>query len=255
MKLAVAAPVFNRAWALPTWYECLAAQTRRPDDILFVHGGARGDETWEAIDAGAASTRLRTHRLHDDGPTHPRQDNERFHTLARLRNHMLAGCAVFCDADIVLSLDTDIMLEDPTTIERLLAALVGELGQHTPDVVSCLTHFHPDMGWTCNAGYLGNDSHHPREALEAGRPEDLAHWQWRRAEIDPQFAQGGVQPIDIPMGIVMMSRRAYREQQVRYMWHEAGEDIGYGVNLKLADLTAGWIPSLKARHVWDPSKL
>lgn len=249
MKLVVAAPVCHRAWALPTWYRCLASQTRPPDEILFVHGGARGDKTWDAIDDCTAETRIRTHRLHDNGDCHQRHDNERFHTLARLRTFMLASCRVFTDADVVLSLDTDIMLEDPTSIEQL-AGMLGRV-----DVASCLTNFHPDMQWTRNAGYLGNEGHHPREALDAGKPEDLGTWPWRRAEIDPQFAEGGIQPIDIPMGIVMLGPRAFRQRQVPYRWHESGEDIGFGINLKLAGLDAGWLPSVTARHVWDETKL
>lgn len=274
MKLVVAAPVCHRAWALPTWYRCLAAQTRPPDEILLVHGGARNDATWEAIDDMTAETGIATHRLHQDEDCHQRHDNERFKTLSRLRNHMLAGCRVFCDADLVLSLDTDIMLEDEETIQRLLFAVGADAppgdGVHddTPamqacvrgelatfDVASCLTHFHPDMQWTRNAGYLGNPSHHPQEALDAGKPEDLRTWPWRRAEIEPKYADRGIQPIDIPMGIVMMTRKVWREHQVGYMWHESGEDIGYGINLRLAGMTAGWIPSLQARHVWSPDKL
>lgn len=257
MKVVVAAPVCERAWALPTWYRCLAAQTHPPAEVLLVHGGARADETWEAIDACSIETGLRTHRLHDAGGCHSRQDNERFRTLARLRNQMLASAAVLTDADALLSLDTDIMLEDPMTIERLLVALEEGVGRAipAPAVVSCRTHFHPDHDWTLNAGYLGNDAHHPREALDAGRPEDLGTWPWRRAEIEPPYELGGIQPIDIPMGIVLMGRLAWREREVRYMWHEAGEDIGYGLNLKLAGLEAGWIPSLEARHVWHAGKL
>jgi glycosyltransferase involved in cell wall biosynthesis len=257
-RLLVAAPVFNRAWALPDWYRHLSEQTVRPDEVMLVHGGARGDDTWEVIAECAANYGLTTHRVKDHGRVHERNDNERFRTLARVRNQMLAMATVLTDADYLLSLDTDIMLEDPETIARLLGALDRVPGGYSlagfwPDVSSCLTHFHPSAQWTRNAGYLGNTDHHPQEAIDAGRPEDLADWAWSRANIEPEFEHGGIQPIDIAMGILLMPRRVFA--RVRYKHHKAGEDIGFAINLKLAGLTAGWIPSLYARHVWSPDKL
>lgn len=239
-KVVVAAPVADRAWALPTWYDRLAKQTVRPDQILLVHGGHRGDETWEAIGECCRNTGIPTLRHHDTTPPHPRNDDERFRTLARLRNLMLAWAKVATNADYLLSLDTDIMLDEPQTIEQLIIAI-----ERGADCASPLLNFHPAAGWTCNAGMLGNVNHHPREAVEAGRPEDLGTWPWTRATPDPKAP---LQRIDAPMGAVMMSRGVY--EHVRYRWHESGEDLGFAINLKLAEKTATWLPWLNARHVW-----
>jgi hypothetical protein len=151
---------------------------------------------------------------------------------------------VFTDYDHLLSLDTDIMLDEPNAIEAMLEAV-----DNGYDVAAVRTSFHQHAEWTYNAGYLGNPKHHPREALEAGRPEDLGTWPWHRAKVDQRFVHEGIQPIDIPMGCVMMSRPVF--DNVRYRWHQGGEDIGFGVNLSIANFKAGWIPSIGVRHVWD----
>jgi hypothetical protein len=254
--------VANREWALPSWFENLAKQTRKPYMGLMIHGGKRFDATWQAIEDGAHDSGIQTIRIHEGSPPHDRNcppdengrrepDQARYFTLARLRNQMLAAATIMTDATHVLSLDSDIMLEDPSTIEYLLEApamIEGLPG--CPDVVAPLTHFHPNADWTCNAGLLGNRDHHPREAIEAGRPEDLGYWPWKRAEPDPEIVElGAIQEIDIPMGAILMPRRVF--STVRYRWHQSGEDIGFGINLKLAGFTAGWIPHLYARHCWD----
>jgi hypothetical protein len=253
MKLVVAAPVADRDWALPHWYRYLAQQTVKPDQVLLIHGGQRGDDTWKAIRDCAQDWEIPTIRHHESTPPHDRQDNERFHTLTRLRNLMLAEATVCTDATHLLSLDTDIMLEDARTIERLLAAIATlppGCDAENVDVVAPRLSFHPTATWTCNAGILGNERHHPREALEAGRPQDLGTWAWKRAEVDEATREaGGVQPIDIPMGAILMPRYVF--SKVRYRWHQSGEDIGFGINLKLAGYTAGWLPGTYARHVWD----
>jgi hypothetical protein len=240
MSVLVCAPVAERAWALPTWFACLARQTVRPAEILLVHSGDRGDPTWAAISEGALEHGFKVTRLHDakDRPK-PRNDRSRFHTLTRLRNTMLAVATQTTRHEHLLSLDSDIMLEDPTTIEQLLDA------QHAYPVTSPLTYFHPAMDWTVNAGNLGV---WPEPGM------DLDRIAWKRAEIDPACVETKTpQPIDVPMGAVCMSRSVY--SIVRYRWHQAGEDVGFAVNLARAGFQAAWLPWLECRHCWDETCL
>lgn len=236
MSLIVTAPVAGRDWILPRWFECLAAQTVRPDEILLLHGGTKGDPTWRAIWAGAEEHGFTVVRMHDPSPPHPRHDNERFHTLARLRNIILATAAITTSHDHLFSLDTDILLEDPESIERLLA----ECSSARYDVVSPLVYLHPEMRWTANAGYFSADP-----TVAADDPDALGDWPWKRAEVGVP----AMRPIDIPMAALMMTRAVY--STVRYRWHKAGEDVGFAINLRLAGFSAGWVPEVEGKHVWD----
>lgn len=242
--VVVTAPVAERAWVLPAWYEHLAAQTRPPEEIILLHSGRKGDDTWRAIADCAAEWGLRTHRLHDPSPPHPRHDNKRFATLARLRNQLLATARLVTDQPFVFSLDTDILLEDPTTIERLTTE-AERYGCASP-----LLYLHPSMPWTVNAGMLG-DAHLlngplPREVLEK--------WPWSRAEPTPAALAGDVvQPIDVPMAAIMMNRDI--AMTCRYGLHESGEDISFAISLKRHHQRAVWLPSIEARHVWDEASL
>lgn len=245
--IVVTAPVADRAWALDTWFDHLAEQTRPPDEIILLHSGRKGDDTWHAIGECADEYQIRTHRLHDDSIPHQRHDNARFVTLARLRNQLLGAARMFTDCEFLFSLDTDIMLENWSTIEELLipAARYG--------VASPLVYLHPDMRWTVNAGMLD------RPQLLDGSTytppgHQLEKWVWQRAEPTAAALAGdAVQPIDIPMAAILMHSKVFTT--ARYARHESGEDIAFGISLKKLGHRAVWLPSIEARHVWDESRL
>ena len=242
MSVCVALPIAERAWSLPRFYECLAAQTVRPDEFIFVHSGDRGDPTWDAIAVGALEHDFKVTRLHD-GAERPkkRDDRSRFKTLTRLRNTMLAVATQTSRHDHLFSLDSDILLEDETTIEQLLDH------QHEYPVTSPLTYFHPEALWTCNAGML---------PVWPAPGVDLEHIPWNRAEIDSGCVESKTpQPIDIPMACFLMSRSVYSTVRYPAVVHESGEDIGFGCALARAGFQPAWLPWLKCRHVWGPEML
>ena len=220
----------------------MAQQSVRPDQVLFVHSGDRGDETWRAISEGALEHGFRVTRLHDpmERPK-PRNDRSRFQTLTRLRNTMLAVATQTTQHEHLLSLDSDVMLEDPTTIEQLLDA------QHAYPVTSPLLFFHPEMRFSVNAGLL---------PVWPGPDADLEHIPWRRAEINPGRIESKTpQGIDIPMGAILMARSVYSTVRYPIPVHESGEDIGFACNLARAGFEAGWLPWLECRHVWSEQSL
>lgn len=247
MKVVVTAPVADRPWALPDWYRRLSEQTQPPAEIILLHSGQKGDDTWRAIDESASNYGIRTHRMHDSSTPHRRHDNKRYATLASLRNQLLALASILTDCDVLFSLDTDVMLEDPESIERLVP-VAKAFGVSSP-----LLYLHPDMPWTVNAGMLespelfeSEETMPPREALEK--------WAWCRAKPTPGALAGEtVQPIDIPMAAIVMSRAVF--STARYAWHESGEDIAFGIALKRLHHRAMWVPSIEARHVWDETRL
>jgi hypothetical protein len=236
MNVIVGAPVANRAWALPDYYRLLAAQDRPPDGVLLVHSGHIGDDTWAAARRCAREYGLRTHMLYDHAHPHPRHDPARFGTLAMLRNKLLAAARILAGADIFVSLDTDVMLDNPATISRLLELL--DDGWDTASPVTWL-HPHGEGSWAWNAGWWTDRSTGP------GRG-------WNRRTTD-DIPWGQVIRIDIPMAAIAMNARVF--EHCRYRWHESGEDLGFAQDLQRRHARCAWDTGLKARHVWDQAHL
>lgn len=238
-RLVCAAPVADRAWALPTWFACLAAQTRRPDLVLLLHSGSvQDDPTWETAHEQARAHRLPLIMLHDSRPPHDRHDNERFRTLADLRNRLLR-VARDLRAERYLSLDTDVMLDDPQTLERLEGWI-----DDGADIASPATFLHPaasdpavdeEIFWAYNAGWWAphGTRHDPRRPWVR---HECAAIDWGRAH-----------RIDVPMAAWLGSGRAF---DCCYEWHESGEDLGFAQDLDERALTCVWDAGLRAKHIW-----
>jgi hypothetical protein len=241
MRLVVGAPVAGRAWSLPTWFACLAGQTRRPDAVAFIHSGRVGDPTWEACIREAARHEFSPVMLHHDpAPPHRRHDNERYRTLARLRNRLLDSARDELGADLFLSLDTDIMLENPETVERLEHLVVH--GGY--DVAGPVTFLHPEAPrswspaelpcWAYNFGWL-----QPPDGL-------CDRTTWRRPPVT-DIPWGSKVTHSIPMAAWLATRRVL---DCRYRWHESGEDIGFAISLQEADARCVTDTGLYAPHIW-----
>lgn len=245
MRLIAGCPVANRAWSLDHWFKCLAGQTRRPDWLVFVHGGEPGDPTERALwDLGRAYD-FGLAVVHDEQPPRPRHDNERFRTLTKSRNELLDHVQML-DADMFLSLDSDIMLEQPDIIERL-EQLVVEDGH---DLASPVTFLHPAAPtawspaeaacWAYNAGWW-----------VPGGELDGCRRPWARPPVE-DIPWGAKVTIDIPMAVWLGNRRAL---QCRYQWHDQGEDVGFAQELERAGLSSVWDTGMYAWHCWEPRLL
>jgi hypothetical protein len=194
------------------------------------------------MEAGARDYDFEIIRYHDAAERpKPRNDRSRFKTLTRLRNTMLGIATVTMNHEHLFSLDSDVILEDPTTIEQLLDA------QHAYPVTSPLTYFHPEMKWTINAGLL---------PVWPGPGADLEHIPWRRDEVDAACVESKTpQEVDVPMGAIMMARRVYSTVRYPIPVHQSGEDVGFGCALARAGFEAAWLPWLQVRHCWSEQTL
>lgn len=245
MRLIVGAPVANRAWILPRWFECLAGQTRRPDGVAFIHGGERADETWRVIERCARRQGFELDIQHDPrSPHQDRGDNTRFATLADLRNKLLTVVRDGMQADLFLSLDTDVLLQGPRTIERLEAMVrAGRC-----DIAQPVAFLHPDAPahwtpgeqacWAYNFGWLAEHPTPPTRTMIRPLPTEIP---W-----------GARLTIDIPMACWLGNRRAMR---CRYDDHQSGEDIAFAVSLKAAGARCAVDTGIYARHVWSQEHL
>lgn len=247
MRVCVGAPVCQRAWALPRWFECLHEQTRKPDSFEFVHTEAdRDDGTWHQLLAGAGS--IPCHVVEGRSGKHvPRMEREKagripvYEAFSGWRNQLLDQVAA-SGADVFISLDTDVMFEDPFTIERLVRML------EVVPVAAPVTFLHPwgERSECYNAGFW-RDGDHERDPQRA----------WARVTkadtLDPtKVLRGFVLPVDIPMAAVAMRREVF---SCRYRYHECGEDLGFAQDLDVFGHRCFLDTRVFARHVWEPTAL
>ena len=243
MRVVVGAPVADRDWILPQWVECLENQTRPPDHYTFVVGEVEGTEPTQKLQQliGKPTAGGRLSYAMDQTRFVPRQErnNSRrefiYGDFAWRRNRLLQ-MVKRASADVFLSLDTDILLEDPTVIARLL-----EMLEAAPLAAPCV-FLHP----------LGRQSECYNAAfwqmgLDAGEDDR----QWRR--VTAADCQVGPILVDIPMAAVMMRREVIESCSYRY--HECGEDMGFAQDLDRHGMPCLWDPGMEVRHVMSPEAL
>jgi hypothetical protein len=239
MRVAVGAPVGDdRAEILPRWLAGLHAQSVRPEVLCGVYSQGASAVRSALLDQSLFTVRARATHL----PFHPRaqrnddpRDPWRARHMANLRNE-LRGLFLATDCDVFLSLDTDILLEEPTVVERLCATL-----SEGWDVACALTYLSPKGAESgCyNAGYLPTDE--PRAMSRV----------WERATQYQATREPPVK-IDVPMAAYAIRRHAMA--MCRYYPHDCGEDIGFADCLKRHNLRVGWRTDVEVRHVWNVAK-
>lgn len=242
MKLIVGAPVAERAWALPKWFDCLRAQTLRPDGFVFAYSRSDDDTAKllgrhsfgslhvDYVEEAYISRRVR----HED------RGARAYGELAQHRNRLMKLALEF-DADMYLSLDTDVFLTDPTTISRLVGAITAAAGDLS-SVRIYLSRQGPALP-TYNAGWWRTtDQDSPTRA-------------WDRVTEDDVKASYGAFGVDIPMAVVMMPRDVLERCQGGYCYHESGEDLGFAQELDRQGLKTIWLTDINPPHVMDPAQL
>lgn len=237
MRLIVGAPIAERAWALPKWFACLRAQTVQPDGFVFIYSKS-SDRTLQAIAANSFGRLYVGHAPESFIPREARNASRTiaFTELASHRNRLLEA-ALAADADVFLSLDTDVFLTEPTAIAQLVEAL-----EYLP-VSSLLTYLSPAGAPSeCfNAAYWTSG--------DQGDPGRSA----ARVTGDQFRASVGVLAVDVPMAVVMMNRLVL--ENCRYAFHERGEDFGFAQDLDRRGIHTAWLTGLEAPHVMRPESL
>lgn len=242
--VVVGAPVAERGWILDRWLECLERQTVKPHGYRFVYSDSQ-DYTLRWLDFQRHHDSRFEYRRTElpffsrDERQGDKADPNRSNHFAKLRNE-LRDMFLQTDADYYFSLDTDILLEDETVIERLIAAIESGDGWR---VAQPLTVLHPLEHSACyNGGYFG----------QMVNPYDYDQ-PWIRADDNHLITKREVVKVDIPMAAVMFSRWALLS--ARYRPHEQGEDVGMAQSLKRVHCPVGWLVGCRVRHVWNESYL
>lgn len=224
-------PIFQRAWVLPTWFDAIRGQDWSLDQVGFIFEVAPDDpETAGALFEWhgrhpevrcfeVAATDI-AHQEHSNGVR--KWSPERYNTMVALRNRLLDR-AVCYDPDAYFSLDSDIILEDSTTISKLFA-LVEAGGAASP-----LTFMTPEGSEFPNVMTF-IPGHHQHRALRMG-----------------SYPLGSTFQADIIMAAVMMSRPVY--QQSRYHVHPQGEDLGWAWHCRTQGLKLWSASDIYASHL------
>jgi hypothetical protein len=216
----------------------LERQTVKPDAFAFVYSES-ADGTLDLLERKQQEAEVYIEFAAEPFIPRGRRNEDRalaFTQLAKHRNTLLRH-ALRMDADVFFSLDTDVFLTDPTSIEQLLDAL------HYLPVASPLTYLHK----------LGPES----RCYNAGfwRTYDRSETRaWERATFEQvEHENGGVLEVDIPMAAVMMPR--WVAEDCAYAYHETGEDAGFAQSLDFHGFKTAWLTGLYAPHVMEPEML
>ncbi len=219
-KIIIGAPVYKREWVLNYWFQCLEKQDYPLENIGFLFelgpdDDATHDLLWRwhqmhpevTIFDGVIRNDVK-HRTHEEGTR--QWEIARYYVMADFRNSLLDR-ALCHDFDYYFSLDSDILLDDPSSLRRLVEYMDRGL-----DIVSPLSFMTPH-----DANYPSVMSWAERVGKRAWR--DLNKVQW-----------GTLFEADIVMASVMMSRKVV--ENVRYIWHPQGEDLGFAWELNRAGI-------------------
>lgn len=227
MKLAIGQPVFERAWCLPLWFDCLEAQNLAPkEDITLCFAYSKGyDGTYDILRRrGEEYGELMIYEF-DLKTYSDRMDMARFNELTALRNGLL-DMAKETKADYFLSWDNDILFSP----ERL-----GSLFDvAAPDVtVGALM----DMG--------GRDEMMTHASvMEFGGPgENAFRKPWSEYPHTEPFK------CDVIMAVKLMGREVY--ENTRYRWDAIGEDIGWNWHCQELGYDRYLQPKAHGIHLYD----
>jgi len=215
MDLIIGCPIYKRSWIFPYWISCIENQGIDMSKIGFIFEASSDDE--ETISMLHRYRMKNTQspifeiNFRDDLVHHQHEENSRMWTISKyenlvsMRNSLLKRVREISPS-YYYSLDSDILLTNPNTINGLISHI-----QSGADAVSTLMFMTP-----IGTMYPGVMNWIPTEPSKAYRKEEY------------QF--GGYFQSDIIMAAKMMSKDTYNS--VDYKVHQQGEDIGWCDNAR-----------------------
>jgi hypothetical protein len=215
MKVLIGCPIYKRSWIFPLWASAIERQSVPLSDIGFIFEAAPDDEQTIAFIKRFADMNPQIAHceitIREDIPHFEHSANSRqwtmskYHNMVNLRNSLLKKAREI-SPDYYFSLDSDIIIKHPSTIE-LLAAHIDD----GADAVSPLmfmtpfdTKFPSVMSWKDD----GSDKAYRQES----------------------YPIGSYFKADVIMAAKMMSKKTY--ENVNYEFHSQGEDLGWCLDAK-----------------------
>lgn len=233
MKYLIGLPVYKREWILSEWFECIENQTVPLSDMgfLFLMSNQYEDPyTYEIIfDWQAKHPEVQyfniieetsqRHKVHVPGTRAWKLHD--YKKLAAFRNTLLEHVKII-QPEYYFSLDSDILLSDPNTLETLTKELVNFNAVSPLAYMSPASTKHPNvLSWKRVPGQ------------ETVRKEN--------------YPIGTVFKSDIIMAAVLMDQKAYNKAD--YKFHIAGEDVGWAYSMWKNGLTMGSVSNIYTPHI------
>lgn len=210
MKLIIGCPIYKRDWIIPEWIKCIINQSIDMRDVGFMFETSPDDPsttksllTWRKLDKRFPLFEIneRSDIQHFEHQNNGRQwTMSKYHNMVSLRNSLLSRVREY-KPDFYFSLDSDVLLRDPNTIELLIAHI-----KDGADAVAPLMFMTP------------NDSQYPSVMSWKDQGFEYAY----RKE---KYPLGTYFKSDVIMAAKMMSKDVYNN--VDYEFNKQGEDVGW----------------------------
>lgn len=235
MKLIIGCPIYKRSWILDEWIQCILSQSLDLSNVGFVFETSPNDDetvlrlkAWKQLDKRIPHFDIVER---DDIPHFEHTDNGRQWTISKyvnmvnLRNSVLSKVREV-EPDYYFSLDSDILLKNPNTLELLIAHI-----KEGADAVNPLMFMTP---------------------VGTNFPSVMT---WRDAESnrgfrDKNYPLGTYFKADIIMAAKMMSKKVY--QNVDYEVHPQGEDLGWSLGCRNMGYDLFCASYIYAPHIMSP---
>ena len=228
--------MYKRCWILPHWIRCLINQSVNFKEIGFVFEVSPEDEetissleAWKRFDKNIPYFEI---KIRNDIPHFEHEDNSRQWSISKyvnmvsLRNSLLQTVRDV-QPDYYFSLDSDILLTNPNTIELLIAHVKS--GADAVNPLMFMTPFgsmYPStMKWRTDV------------PTKAYRKEE--------EKLGTYFES------DVIMAAKMMSKDVYNN--VNYAVHEQGEDVGWSLACKEQGFKLYCASYIYAPHIMSES--
>ena len=238
MKLIIGCPIYKRSWIFPLWASAIERQSVPLNKIGFVFETSPDDlETtamlrrWRAVHPEIPFFEIKER---EDVPHFEHAENSRQWTMSKyenmvsLRNSLLTTVREI-EPDYYFSLDSDIIIKNPATIELLIAHI-----QDGADAVNPLMFMTP----------LGTDF--PSVMSWIDKDE-------YKAKREKKYPLGTYFKSDVIMAAKMMSKKTY--QNIDYKIHSQGEDLGWSENASRNGLNLYCASYIYAPHIMHPFSL
>lgn len=232
MKILIGCPIYKRSWIFPLWATAIQRQSIPLSDIGFIFEAAPDDEeTISLLKIFRNQHKEIPHfdiDVREDIPHFEHAPNSRqwtmskYHNMINLRNSLLEKARQI-NSEYYFSLDSDIIIKHPATLELLVSHI-----KDGADAVSPLMFMTP---------------------FDTKFPSIMT---WKEQEPDRAYRKenyplGSFFKSDVIMAAKMMSQKTYKT--VNYEFHPQGEDLGWCLDAKRKDLNLYCASYIYAPHI------
>jgi len=237
--ILIGCPIYKREWILPYWFHCLERQTFDIKDVGFIFEAGVDDK--ETIDflvywkKNSKNINIFDIEVRDDLSHHSHVEGSRRWTYSKYENmvsmrNSLLDKAKEIKPDYYYSLDSDILLTNPYTIE----VLVNNLQKKEIDAINTLMFMTP----------FGVDFPSVMSWIEQ---QDQSAYRHDNYPIGTLFKS------DIIMAAKMMSKKVYMNS--RYRFHPQGEDLGWSLDCREKEYNLYCASNIYTPHIMGKQEL